>query len=913
AGTTPVLNPPRFSWKTATGAPNFIQGGYQIIVASSPEKLAANTGDIWDSGRVASRDSVLVPFAGDARKLVANGLYFWKARAWDAAGNALPWSDPQRFSVGLLGESDWRGADWLALEKDNPKERIVPGLSGPGNVRQGRKLRTAPHYKMPQFRKEFAVRADLARATAYVAGLGHFEFFLNGEKVGSRFLDAGWTKFDKEALYVTFDVTRQLRAGAANAAGVMLGGGFYDTPAERYLKVLISHGAPKMRLLLRLEYTDGSVENVVSDTSWRAAPSAITFCSIYGGEDFDANLEQRGWKSAGFDDSAWAPALRVSYEGKLRSMRATPLAVRAVLPPKKVFKNKRGAWIYDLGQNASGIIRVTARPPAAPPATPPAASKTKPPAAQKITFRPGELLRTAKDDKSDVTVSQGSCGSPYILAFTPRAGAGAQTWQPQFTYYGFRYVQVEGAVPAGEPNPAGLPEIVALEGLHTANSAAQTGDFTCSKPIFNDTHKLIDWALRSNMASVLTDCPHREKLGWLEEAHLMQPSLLYRYNLARLYGKIMNDIAASQLPNGCVPTIAPEYVRFNGGFEDTPEWGSAFIISPWFHYRFFADRRLLERHYPAMQRYLDYLSSRAKNHIVAYGLGDWYDIGPRHPGRAQLTANGVTATAIYYYNTTILRDAATLLGKPADAARYAALADKIKHAFNTKFFNPDTAQIERGSQTANAMALHVGLVADADKPRVLANLVADIRRRKNALTAGDVGYRYVVRALEENGRSDVLYDMNTRSDVPGYGWILRSGATALTESWQAYGHVSNNHFMLGHLFEWFYSGLAGIRQKPTSVGFRDLLIAPQPVGDLTSARATYETPYGTVESAWEITGGTGGEKSTAGGKSTTTGTGDKTAGGKKFHLRVRIPPNTTAEVVLPDGAKKTVGSGVWEF
>jgi hypothetical protein len=336
----------------------------------------------------------------------------------------------------------------------------------------------------------------------------------------------------------------------------------------------------------------------------------------------------------------------------------------------------------------------------------------------------------------------------------------------------------------------------------------------------------------------------------------------------------MEDMRTSQLDNGCIPTIAPEYVRFANGFEDTPEWGSAFIICPWYIYQWYGDRRLLEEYYPAMQRYLDYLTSRADNNIVAYGLGDWFDIGPGSPGYAQLTSNGVTATAIYYYNTVTMQHIASVLGKSYDCKRYGELAGDIKKAFNEKYYDPVTGKIERNSQTANAIALYTGLIPDERRTAILQNLIDDIRERENALTAGDVGYRYVLRALEDGGRSDVIFDMNSKYDVPGYGWQLAHGATALTESWQAYGYVSNNHFMLGHLMEWLYSGLGGIRQRDNSVAFREIVIDPQITGDIHNARTVYESPYGTILCEWTKTDG-------------------------NYRILVSIPANRIAEIYLP--------------
>ncbi|MDR1779905.1 MAG: glycoside hydrolase family 78 protein [Tannerella sp.] len=827
---------PRFSWKIHATERGFAQSAYQIIVASTLENLAADKGDVWDSGKTASSQSILVQ--GLQLNAPKDGqLFYWKVRVWDAKNTASEWSEQQLFTTGLISGNAWGNARWLALEKDVKDEYIPMGIE---NIKDGLNKRNAPDYRMPQFSKKITVKKPVKRAVAYIAGVGHFDFFLNGEKVGNHFLDAGWTKYDKQALYVPFDITARISQGD-NSLFVMLGNGFYNMTKERYLKLVNSFGAPKMKAIVKIEYADGTSEDIVSDASWQACESPITFSSIYGGEDYDARKTAK-----------WQNALEVLYNVQLTAIQATPLTVRSEIPPVRVYKNGKGYYLYDLGQNFSGIIRVKVR-----------AADSK-----SIIFRPAELLNP------DSTVNQSATGQPFFFSYTTSGKGGTEQWQPQFTYYGFRYVQVEGAVPAGSDNPDRLPEIEALTGLHTCNSAPEAGSFVCSKPLFNQIHSLIDWALRSNMASVLTDCPHREKLGWLEQAHLMQYSLQYRYNLVRLYGKIMNDMQLSQWDNGCIPTIAPEYVRFRGGFEDTPEWGSSFILCPWYIYLWYGDQSLLQTCYPAMKRYIDYLSSRANNNIIAYGLGDWFDIGPNSPGRAQLTSNSVTATAIYYYCTTIMQQTATLLDKTGEAQEFQSLAEKIKTSFNKEFYDASTGKIERNSQTANAMALYVGLVDEKDRDKILQNLVDDIQGRGNALTAGDIGYRYVLRALEENGRSDVIYDMNTRYDVPGYGWMLAHDATALTESWQAYGFVSNNHFMLGHLMEWLYSGLGGIRQKAGSTAFSEIIIDPQAVGDVTSARTAYETPYGTVSCEWQKTD-------------------------SEYRLKVSIPANTSAEIALP--------------
>lgn len=839
---------PRFSWQIQAQQRNFEQSAWQILVADSPEKLQIDNGNIWNSGKNKSSASVLVPFKG--KGLEAGRVYYWKVKTWDKEGNASPWSLIHQFSMGLLSEKDWSNAKWIALEKDKKDEIVTTGLHGLANVDRILKGKKTGMYYLPQFRKEFAVPKTVKRAVAYVSGLGHFDMFLNGSKVDNHFLDPGWTKYDKCALYVSFDITARLKQGQ-NAVGVMVGNGFFNIPRERYFKLLASYGAPRLLMKIQIDYTDGSTQTVVTDTDWKVTESPVTYSSIYGGEDYDANKEQDGWMQPGFDDHTWNKALDTGWKTRLLSQRSAPLTVRDRIPTVRLFKTKQGQWVYDLGQNFSGIIRLSLH-----------AKNTHP-----VKLYPAELLNP------DSTVNQSASGAPFWFGYIPK-GKGMENWQPQFTYYGFRYVQVEGAIPTGQPNPDGLPEIIEITGLHTCNSAETAGSFHCSKPLFNQIYELIDWAIRSNMASVLTDCPHREKLGWLEEAHLMQYSVQYRYNLAQLYEKTFNDMRSTQADNGMIPTIAPELVEFEGGFKDTPEWGSTFIISPWYIYQWYGDTRLIETYYPDMQRYIGYLSSKANNHIIAYGLGDWFDIGPKPPGEAQLTSNGVTATAIYYYDVTLMEKMAGLLGKPDDARKYRELAVRIKQAFNQTYWNPVTRKYDRNSQAANAVALYMGLTTPENRQQVFENLIADIRGRNNALTAGDIGYRYVLRALEAGGASDVIYDMNCKYDSPGYGWQLAHGATALTESWQAYGFVSNNHFMLGHLMEWLFSGLGGIRQRENSFGFKHIVIHPEPVGDIREARTTYQSPYGLIVSDWKDNN-------------------------NEFTIRVEVPANSRASVYLP--------------
>jgi alpha-L-rhamnosidase len=445
---------------------------------------------------------------------------------------------------------------------------------------------------------------------------------------------------------------------------------------------------------------------------------------------------------------------------------------------------------------------------------------------------------------------------------------------PRFTYYGFRYVRTDGAVPAGYANPGDLPVISDIELLHTRNSSPQAGTFKCSGELFNSVYKLIEWSIKSNLASVATDCPHREKLGWLEQTHLMGNSIKFVFDIHNLYEKVINDMIEAQLENGLVPDIAPEYVPFVAGFRDSPEWGSACVILPWDMYEWYGDIDAVRVAYPMMKRYVNYLRDHSENNMLTQGLGDWYDLGPKFPGEAQLTPKAVTATSIYYYDAKLLGRMASLLGENDDAGYYKNLAEEIRITFNKQYLDPVTKIYSTGSQTAYSMPLFFGMPDDSIRKTIVGNLVRSVNVNKKSLTAGDIGYRYLLRVLEQEGQSQLIYEMNSKTDVPGYGYQLSKGATSLTESWAALKYVSNNHMMLGHLMEWFYSGVGGIRQSAESVSYDTVLIEPEIVGDIKWADATYNSIHGEIAVSWKK------EENL-------------------FTLKVKIPVGCSASVVIP--------------
>lgn len=813
---------PHLGWTLSSNQRGCLQTAYRVLVAADSSQLQKNNGNIWDSGKVLSDQSIQVEFTG--KKLSSVKTYYWKVIVWDNHGNVSGWSKPAKWQMGILNAADWKGAQWIGYNKMPDSLRIVPAIDNPGDSRwnKGNDI-------LPLLRKDFKINKQVKKATVFITGLGQFELSLNGKKIGDHFLDPGWTQYTQHALYVTFNITRQLKTGD-NVFGVMLGNGFYYVPGDRYHKLKSAYGYPKMICRTVIEYTDGTTGNMISDNSWKAAPGPVTFSSIYGGEDYDARLAQQGWDAPGFNDHNFKQAVIVNGPPLLESQQEEPLKILDQFAVKKLTQPKPGVWVYDMGQNASAIPFIKVR--------------GKRGAVVKIT--PAELL----DDKG--LALQAAVGAPVYFNYTLK-GKGDEAWHPQFMYYGFRYIQVEGAAPDKERNKADLPIIIDLKSLHTRNAAATIGAFNCSNTLFNKTFKLIDWAIKSNTVSVFTDCPHREKLGWLEEAHLVGSSIRYNYDIATLCKKVIRDMMHSQTSDGLIPDIAPEYVQFGGGFRDSPEWGSNGVIMPWYVYQWYGDKQVLAESYDMMTRYVAYLEKKSKNHILYFGLGDWYDLGPRDLGPSQLTPGGITSTAIYYYDLTLISKIATILGKEGDAKKYEALSLQVKKVYNDTFFNKQTYQYGTGSQTANAISIFMGLVDEADKPKVLANLIKDIRNHNNGITAGDIGYRYLLRVLDEAGRSDVIFDMNNRSDVPGYGYQIAHGATSLTESWQGNRISSNNHFMLGHLMEWFYSGLGGISSDTGSTAFKHIIIRPEPVGDVKHVKVNFLSPYGTIANDWTKT------------------------------------------------------------
>ncbi|TAH05597.1 MAG: alpha-L-rhamnosidase [Sphingobacteriales bacterium] len=628
---------PHLNWQLQSTQKNVLQTAYKILVSDDSLQLKKSVASIWNSNKVQSATSIQIQYAG--KPLQAIKKYFWKVQVWDNKGNVAE-SAIAYWQMGLLNKTDWSNAKWIGYDEPIDSLKIFPHVHQSGKKSWGPRLNV-----LPMMRKDFSVTKKIKTATAFICGLGHFELFINGNKIGDHFLDPGWTNYTKQAQYVSFDVTNNLQQGS-NAFGVMLGNGFYYIPGQRYRKMTGAYGHPKMILKTQIEYTDGTIENIISDESWQTAPSPIIYSSIFGGEDYDANIEQQGWNKPGFNATAWRNVIITTGPPQLQSQLQQPVKIMQRFAAKTKMELQKNVWVYDLGQNFSGI-----------PAIKVSGNKY-----DTIKIYCGELLN------ADGSINQKATGSPSYFNYILK-GETDESWQPQFTYTGFRYMQVHCIAKDSLQPP---PVIKNIEGLHIRNNMQPVGSFTSSNELFNKTNTLIDWAVKSNSISLFTDCPHREKLGWLEQTHLMGTSIQYNYDIASLNRKVIKDMMLSQYANGKIPEIAPEFTVFTPPFDESPEWGSASIILPWYNYKWYGDKQTLTEAYPMMQRYIDYLLTKDSVYILKHGLGDWFDIGPKKSGFAQMTKMGITATAMLYYDATILTDIAKLLNKPTDIKKYSA-------------------------------------------------------------------------------------------------------------------------------------------------------------------------------------------------------------------------------------------------
>ena len=656
-------------------------------------------------------------------------------------------------------------------------------------------------------RRSFKPWKTIKKAELRICGLGFYELTINNKKVGDAEFAPLWSDYDKSIFYNLYDVTSYLQLGD-NEIRVLLGNGFYNEQGGRYHKLRISFGPPTLKFFLYVIYEDGMRERLLSDENWEWTPSPIVFNSIYGGEDYDARIEPTDWKPV---------VIQEAPKGLLRKQIAKPVKIMEQFPVKKTLR-KDSLMVLDMGQNLAGYPEIT------------------------VSGKPGQYLKITP---AETLTPEGLCnqkqtGRPHYYTYILK-GEGKETWHPRFSYYSYRYLQIEGDIKV----------LKDIKSCFIYNSALRIGEFECSNPLINDTHKLIDRAIRSNWQAVWTDCPAREKLGWLEQDWLNGEALVYNYDAQSMIEQTMQNIVDAQHEDGSMPEIAPEYTQFTGSwakpFQESPEWGGAIIALPMLYWQHYGDLSLAREYYEPMKRYINYLASQDSAYILKMGLGDWYDYGPGRAGFSQNTPMPLVATAHYYQWMCYMYVLAKQLGKRDEAYAFNQRAENIRQAFNREFYDAKRKTYGTGSQCSLALPLYLKLVPEKDYQAVLQNLIKDIHQHGDRLTTGDVGNRYLFYTLAKNGHRELLYKMLNHYDVPGYGYQIKKGQTTLTEQWNPDHGASMNHFMMAHIENLLIPDLLGIQRNG------DLIeIAPHPVGDLTWCKGSTMSAQGKVSVSWKI-------------------------------------------------------------
>ncbi|MEI6604432.1 MAG: family 78 glycoside hydrolase catalytic domain [Verrucomicrobiota bacterium] len=840
---------PRLAWTLKSARRGERQTAYQILAARDPALLAAGQPDLWDSGKVASESSLGIVYAG--KTLTAGQRVWWQVRVWDRGGQPGPYGQPQWWEMALLAPTDWHGK-WLTDGRPLPEKEADFYAPAPA----------------PLLRKSFQATSQIKRARIYISGLGYHELRLNGCKVGDSWLDPGWTAYDKRVLYATHDVTPMLREGD-NTLGIMLGNGWFNPLPLRLwghlnLRKHLAVGRPRVIVQLNIDYADGTSAQVVTDETWRCAEGPITSNSIYLGEVYDARKELAGWDTPGFDDHTWqAPAIETAPLGVLRAQSQPPVRVTEEIAAIKVSEPSPGVFVYDFGQNFTGLVRLRCQ----------AAAGTQ------LVMRYGELVRpdgslnpmtsVCGQIKSGPGKNVGGPGAPPVAWQTDTyiaKGGTEETYTPRFTFHGFRYLELTG-LPAAPP-------LAAITGLRLHSDVASASSFSCSNERFNSIQQMCRRTFVSNLISVQSDCPHRERLGYGGDIVATSEALMYNFDMATFYQKSVRDWADSVRPDGMLTDTAP----FAGIDYCGVGWAMAHPLLVSQLYRYHGDRRLLEEQYAIARRWLLLVAAQNPGGIISKGLGDHESLVP--------APVPPLVTPLYYQSAKILAEMARILGRSEDVTHFNELAEHIRQAYQRELLDPKSGVAGPGSQACQAIALYSGLVPEALLAPAVGHLVDDISGpRKNHLSTGIAGTKFLLDALSTHGRADLAYTIANQADFPGWGWMLDNGATTLWEHWAGSDNTfSNNHPMFGSISQWFFNCPGGIRPADDAVGFNKITIAPQPLGDLQWVKATYQSARGPVTSEWK-------------------------KDGQRFILHVEVPCGANAKIFVPATEAASVTEG----
>ena len=898
---------PRLSWVMLADARGEKQTAYQILVASSPAALDANQGDLWDSGQVTSDENAQIAYAG--KTLVSRETCFWKVRVWNRQGVPGDWSAPAQWQMGLLQPSDWQ-AQWITSHPDEDQIRfslqqatyeavdgstsldvtpqIAKGFKGgslvvevtskvfkrdpaPGQAKQLRirysmygtqheSVTPEDHYltlpdtteEVRYMRKAFNLAQPVKSAVLYVTALGLYETHLNGQRVGDHVLAPDWTDFNQRVRYQAYDVTSLVKAGP-NALGAWVADGWYsghlgNKGYEFFGKV------PSLLAQLEVTYADGTTERIVSDGSWKSHTSPIRSADFMLGENYDARLELPGWDAPGLAETGWTPvAVRTEPARLLQAQVMEPVRATQELKSRRITEPQPGHWVYDLGQNMVGGVRL----------------KISAPAGTKVTLHHAEMLNP------DGTVYLTNLrGAPATDTYTCKGG-GVEVWQPQFTFHGFRYVELTGL-----PD---RPADDAVTGVVIGSDNPRVGSFACSDARINQLQSNIQWGQRGNYISVPTDCPQRdERLGWMGDAQVFVRTATYNADVAAFFNKWLVDVDDAQAPDGAFSNVSPN----TGTGSGVPAWGDAGVICPWTIYEVYGDKRELAAHLPAMIRWVEFYHRETKDLLYTknFGFGDWLSSLKNN------TSKELIGTAYFAYSTHLLAKSCAALGRTEAAAKYDQLFQDIKAAFNRRYVQPD-GHIEGGTQCGYVMALKFELLPENLRAAAAQYLVADIKARGDHLSTGFVGVSYLLPELNLTGQADTAGRLLLQDTFPSWLFSVKHGATTIWERWDGWtpekgfqnpGMNSFNHYSLGSCGEYLFGYVGGIR--PASPGYKRILIAPTPGNGLTWAKTSYDSINGRIATDWKLDG-------------------------HRLALEVVIPANTTATLRVPARNRASLTEG----
>ena len=827
-----ALNP-RFSWQlAASDKRGVMQTAYQVKVGiytgSKKGKL------VWNPGKVESDQSVYIYYKGEA--LLSRQQYYWQVRVWDNSGKASAWSEPAYFGMGMLTPADWT-AKW-----------ITPGFKEDSVLEPS-----------PLFRKRFSLTKKIQSAVAYITAHGLYEAKINGRRVGDAYLTPGWTSYDKRLQYQAYDVTSMLHEGK-NAVGAELGNGWYRGHIGFSPKPGLYGRDVALLLQLEITYTDGTKETIASDDSWKSSTGATRYAEIYNGATIDNRKQQNGWATAGFDDKDWSGVTVKDFSKTVLVATVNePVRKHETFKPVKIFTTPKGEKVIDFGQNLVGWVQM----------------KVKGNAGDKITLSHAEVIDKAGNFYTEnlrTALSQ----DVYILK-----GGDEETFEPQFTWQGFRFIKVDGY--PGDLKPEDFTAIAVYSDM------TPMGTFSCSNTLINQLQHNIQWGQKGNFLDVPTDCPQRdERLGWTGDAQVFSRTATYNMNVHNFFAKWLKDVAADQYTSGAVPHVIPNALA--QGQTDGPGgsagWSDVATIIPWNMYLAYGDKQILENQYNSMKAWVDYMQHHSKDDLWNTGdhFGDWlfYSLNDDTDGSSAITSKFLIAQCFYAYSTQLLINAANVLGKKEDVDYYTGLLSKVKSAFLKEYVTPN-GLISSDTQTAYVLALQFGMLPENLRQQAADRLVANIKRYNYHLSTGFLGTPYLCRVLSDFGYPDIAYRLLLQDTYPSWLYPVKMGATTIWERWDGIRPDgtfetptmnSYNHYAYGAIGDWMYRVVAGIDTKVDGPGYKQVVIKPTPGGNFQYAYADYETMYGKVSSHWKIDNG-------------------------NLLMDVEIPANTTATIYIP--------------